>query len=71
MRPIDIEQAFAVCRDAADLMAAAATHPDAQISPATRRELLAIATAILARINQPAEEDRNIALTSFAAETAT
>ena len=57
MRPFDLDQALTACREAADLIATADDHPGADLSPAERRELTAIANAITAFLNQKAPRD--------------
>ena len=60
MRTIDIHQAIAVCRIAADEMQAAAALQDGPLTASERRHLLAIAEAVRALLEPPTGPERAV-----------
>ncbi len=70
MRAIDLDQVRGACREAVDQIKATAIDPDADLSPAERRHLRAIAQAILILISEPMPQDGDAVPTSPTLETA-
>ena len=70
MRPVDLDQVRGACLEAVDQIKATAIDPDADLSPAERRHLRAIARAILILITVPAPQDRDVVPTTPTLETA-